>query len=147
MKTGWLGIVAGACFAGVFAFSLLVEGAFTATDADIVASEENSQSEGQSPSGSRNTERPLPEDKSYGGEFLALPREVDSAVVRVSRTSGIPLPRGMAARDAVLLAAGGQRPGCPVGVLERVVAEARCEVTKMLVLAHPVRSHAPPDEM
>ncbi len=147
MKTGWLGILAGACFAGVVALSLLAEGAFPAADADIVASGEDSQSEGQSPSGSGDTERPLPEDKSCGGEFLALPREADSAVVRVARTGGVPLARGMAARDAALRAAGGQRSRCPVGVLERVVAEARCEVTKMQVLANPVRSHAPPVEV
>jgi hypothetical protein len=155
MKTGWLGIVAGVCFVGVVAVSLLGERAVSAPGAPNLASTGDSSAEALPydapdptalPDGADEPgqKRRGPDDRPNVVEVLALLRDSDSHGTRGVRTGRACFPRTMPVRNSTHQAPGDQQPVWLVDPLERVVFEARCTTTTLRVEAPLLHAHAPP---
>lgn len=142
MKTGWLGIITGACFVGAVVLFLFTEGVFLSPGTVSTQSTANGQSGGErSPTDSEEPPNPEPVGAHRSAELIALPGDILSGGGRGLRPM---LTRRIPVLDAEQRWAHEQRVDRVGCALERVVDQARCVATTMLVLAPPVQSHAPP---
>lgn len=136
MRTGWLAIIVGTCFAGAIVPFLAVEGLFLssptarANTLKVVRATDKTE-----------PERDEPLDGQSSSEYVALLDDVSRLVEPSIRA---PSARKLAAAPYEQTAA--EDPGAvpwPTR-LERVVAEARCVARSLGIMAPLVQSHAPP---
>ena len=151
MKTGWLGILAGAFFVALVSVSLVGARSGSVPESSAVSPQNGERpsdcTDAVDPSNGADTpERDQPDSHESPGVFdaLTLFRDGDGHGVRGVRIGRTYAQRRVLPRDSNHRAYDEQRPARLVRPLERVVSEARCLTTTLRAEAPLLHAHAPP---